>query len=464
MIQLEGKYNKDCKILIDEIDENTLSQIMDILNQPVSEGVPVRIMPDTHFGSGICIGFTMPLTNMVNPQHLGVDLGCGMLNAKFDGTTKMDLEKIDKAIRKAVPMGFETHKSTQFKNIPFDKVQMTIDRFAVKFNKKFGTDYQTPTYNEKWLSEKLKTINIDETKFWFSIGTLGGGNHYIEIGKDNSNNYWVSVHSGSRNFGLKIADYWTNVAKGKVIVASQEYNIERDNIIANTVPKNYIPKKLQELKAKYGLGINKEYLTGVDMFNYLTDAIFAKLYAEWNRETMLEAIKNVLGVKNFTDVISTVHNYVSDNDMIIRKGAISCNKDEVVVIPLNMRDGTIIAKGKGNSDWNNSGPHGAGRIMSRTEAKGKVDLKDFQKTMKDVYSTSVCKATLDESPFAYKSSDMIKNSITDTAEIIDIIKPVLNIKDASNSMSWKERKAKKRADEQRKKERKEKSFRKMKRY
>jgi len=464
MIELKGKYNKDCKIFIDDVETEAISLIQSILDQPASEDVPVRIMCDTHTGKGIVIGFTMPLTHLLDPAWIGVDIGCGVLMASFPTTYKMDLEKIDIAIRERVPMGFNIHESRIFSNIPFEEVQKIADEFTKNFNEKFGTSYVAPTYNEKWLDKKLKDVKIDPSKFWNAIGTMGGGNHMIEVGKsDTYNKYWVTIHSGSRNFGLKIADYWTNVANGKIKNVPTEYNIELDNIIQNTIPKSDIPKKMKELKEKYGFGVDKKYLEGDNLIGYLWDMIFAQQYAMWNRQTMLEQVKKALKIKNFDEVFDTTHNYVNFRDFMIRKGAISSYIGEKMAIPLNMRDDVMICEGKSNSDFNFSAPHGAGRLMSRSKAKESVDLKDFQKTMKGVYSTSVCKSTLDEAPFAYKSSEMIEQAIEPTATVLEKIKPVLNIKDKSEGMSWKERKAKKKKDQDRKKERRDKSFRNMKR-
>jgi len=464
VLELKGKYNKDCKIFVDEVEQEAISLIQSILDKQVSDGVPVRIMPDVHAGKGITIGFTMPMTDMLSPNYVGVDIGCGMLSARFSGQVSMDLEKVDIAIREKVPMGFNTHEERIMTEIPFNEVQKIADDFTKNYNEKFGTSYVAPTYNEKWLDKKLKDVKIDPTKFWMSIGTLGGGNHFIEIGKsDVSNSYWVTIHSGSRNFGLKIADYWNNVANGKVKNVPKEYNIELDNLIQNTVPKSDIPKKMKELKEKYGFGIDKEFLQGDNLMGYLYDMIFAQQYATWNREVMLNSIKKALKIKKFEEVINTIHNFVDFKDFVIRKGAVASYKGEKLIIPFNMRDGILVCEGKSNEDWNNSAPHGAGRLMSRSKAKESVDLKDFKRTMKGVYSTSVCKSTLDEAPFAYKSSEMIEQAIEPTATILEKIKPILNIKDKSEGMSWKERRKKKKKDVQRKTERKQMAYRKMKR-
>ena len=455
MIELKGKYS-DAKIFIDDIESGVYEQVYAIINSHSSNGLKVRIMPDTHQGSGICIGFTMELGNELTPAWVGVDLGCGMISARFSGDYKLNLEEIDTLIRKSIPMGFEVHDSTVFKNIPFDEVQKIANIFTEKYNEKFKTSYVAPIYSEKWLVKKLKDIDMDAVKFSHAIGTLGGGNHFIEIGKSTTyGDYWVTVHSGSRNFGLKIADYWTNVARGKVTVASDEYNKELQNILMTTVPKSDIPKKLKELKDKFKVGINKEFLMGDNLMGYLYDMIFAQQYALWNRTTMLEIIKGVLGVKKFDEVINTIHNYVDFNDFIIRKGAISSLKGQKMIIPFNMRDGILLCEGKSNSDWNNSAPHGAGRLMSRTEAKNKIDMEKFKRSMKGIYSTSVTRETLDESPMAYKSAEVIEKAIEPTATIIDRIVPILNIKDSGKSESWKERKlAKKKRELDRDSERK----------
>jgi len=441
MLEIKGKYT-DAKIFIDNVEDGLFEQIYSVINSPASKGLKVAIQCDCHVGAQICVGFTMELGTMLTPNWIGVDIGCGMLSARFSDTYKLNLEEIDTEIRRRIPMGFEVHDTTIFKDIPFGEVQRIADIFATKFNEKFGTSYTAPTYNEKWLEKKLKDIDMDAAKFHHAIGTLGSGNHFAEIGRsDTYGDYWVTFHSGSRNFGLKIADYWNNVANRKVRVASSDYNKEMDEIVLKTVPKSDIPKKLRELKDKYKMGIDKEFLMGDDLIGYLFDMVFAQQYAVWNRETMLNIFKDIVGISKFDEIISTTHNYVDFNDFIIRKGAIASYKGQKMIIPFNMRDGILLCEGKSNEDWNFSAPHGAGRLMSRSEAKKKVDLDKFKKSMEGIYSTSVGKETLDESPFAYKDSKIIEEAIEPTATIIDRIIPILNIKDCGKSESWKERKA-----------------------
>jgi len=439
MIELKGKYNKDCKIFIDDIEEGVYTLVQAILDQKVSENVKVRIMPDVHVGKNICIGFCMPVTNMLNPNHIGVDIGYGMLSARFSGSYKIDLEKFDIAVKMNVPMGFNVHENAVFETIPFNDVQIVADKFISEYNKKFGTTYSSPQYNEKWLSKKLKDIRIDENKFWKALGTLGSGNHFQELGIDSNGDYWITIHSGSRNFGLKVADYWNNIANSNMKITPDTYNKELDNIKQNTFPKNLIPKKIQELKETYTIGVNKEYLQGDDMIGYLFDMIFAQKYAEWNRSTMLNIVQKILNVDKFDEVISTTHNYIDTKDLIIRKGAISSYVGQKMIIPFNQKDGILICEGKSNEDWLNSGPHGSGRKESRSKAKEKYSVEEVKKSMKGIYTTSVCKETVDESVFAYKDSELIEKLIEPTATILDRIKPIWNVKDTGKQISWKER-------------------------
>lgn len=359
MLEIKGEYGKDCKIFIDEVETSAMSTIYGILNHPVSEGKKVRIMPDVHDGVDIVIGFTMPLGDMVNPNHIGVDIGCGVLTAELP-ELKYSLQEIDERIRKVIPMGF-THRQEA-------KIIGSLPNGIEQTCKKLGLDY----------GGVLK-----------QIGTLGGGNHYIEIG-ESKGRYFLSIHSGSRNFGLQVCKYH----------AKQAQNHQ----------KGY------------------SYLTGDAMVEYISDMKVAQEFALLNRQTMLHDILEAIGQKTKVLSFDTIHNYIDMQRMIIRKGAISAELGEKVAIPMNMRDGVLICVGKGNEDWNFSAPHGAGRIMSRSAAKKAVNIEDFKNTMSEVYSSSVNEATLDESPFAYKDMNTILECIKDTVEVVDIVKPILNIK------------------------------------
>ena len=249
-----------------------------------------------------------------------------------------------------------------------------------------------------------------------------------------------------------------------MFIPTKEYNDALTDLKLNTVPKSDIPRKARELKQKFAFGVEKEYLSGDNLMGYFFDMIFAQQYAVWNRITMLGLIKKAIGIKRYDEEIHAIHNYVDFKDFIIRKGAIASYVGQKMVIPFNMRDGILICEGKSNDDWNFSAPHGAGRIMSRGKAKEFVDLKDYQKVMKGIYSTSVCRSTIDESPFAYKNPDTIEKAIEPTATILERVKPVLNIKDKSEGETWQERKAKEKKAKQLKRERDEIAFLKMKRF
>lgn len=362
MLELAGEYCKDCKVFIDDVEASAYSTIYKILNHPVSLGKKIRIMPDVHNGVDIVIGFTMPLGDMVNPNHIGVDIGCGVLTAEIS-PLKQSLEEVNKKIRDVIPMGFSHREKA--------RISFEMPNGLESVCKKIGLDY----------GDVLK-----------QTGTLGGGNHYIEIGVGKEGKTYLSIHSGSRNFGLQVCKYHA--------------------------------KQAQNHQSGYS------YLKGDTMNDYLEDMKIAQQFAFLNRFTILSEIKEALNLTmDFRcDLFDTVHNYIDFNRNIIRKGAISAEAGELLAIPMNMRDGVLICIGKGNEDWNYSAPHGAGRVLSRSAAKSVVNIDYFKDAMKGIYSTSVNKDTLDESPFAYKKMETIVECINDTVEIIDIVKPTLNIK------------------------------------
>ncbi|MFP4403895.1 MAG: RtcB family protein [Candidatus Woesearchaeota archaeon] len=444
MIELKGKYNKDCKIFADDVEPEAISLIQSILDQPLSKGVPVRIQSDVHSGKGAVIGFTMPLTDMIDPGMIGVDLSCGIIAGTFKPDKPFDLEKIDKEIRKVIPMGFNTNETPIVREFPFDEAQKDVDLFVTAFNKKFNTNYTAPKYDEKWLSKKLKQIGMDEKVFWNSCGTLGGGNHYNELGVNELGEHMYSIHSGSRNFGLKIANYHMNQSKKQVNFSQEEYAKKLDNIVQNTENKKDIPKLIKSLKEEMNVGVNRQFLQGEFLIDYLFDTIFANQYARLNRRLMLEQAQKVLKVKKFDNIIETVHNYIdfSDDSFMIRKGAISAKKDEIVLIPISMKFGTLLCKAKGNPDYNYSLNHGAGRLLSRSKAKEMISLEQMQESMKGIYC-QLNKNVIDESCFAYKRPEFIMESIQPNADIISIYTPILNLKDIGKGNSWKEKKEEK---------------------
>lgn len=433
MIELKGKYNQDCKIFLEEVEEGAIELVQNILNHEISEGVQVRIMPDTHVGKGIVIGFTMPMTTMVNPNYIGVDIGCSVtshkLNKRFDVA---ELPQIDKKIRKAVPMGYEIRKGKDFNYWWVDEYMQTVtdnvNQFIDQWNIRFSEDKPAMTIDREYIAELCKKIGTGEKMFYNSVGSLGGGNHFIEIGESTKDGaHYLTIHSGSRNFGLKVCNYHAK----KMVAAKfrpQEYHDEFKDITQNTIPTSDIPIKLAELNERYGVGKKELLLKGDDMYEYLVDMVIAQTYAEFNHRTMAHSIFVGLRDVEAVDMIHSKHNFIDPQDWIIRKGAIRAYEGERMIIPFNMRDGLLICEGKSNADWNCSAPHGAGRILARNQAFKTLDMEEFEKEMEGVYSTSVCKSTLDEAPMAYKDKDVIINAIQDTAVILDTVKPILNIK------------------------------------
>ncbi len=403
-VELQGKYG-EAKVFTKDLEDGAKEQIIKLLDQDFIEGSKVRIMPDVHQGMGCVIGFTADMGDKVIPNIVGVDIGCGMLTVDL-GNIDIDLPRLDKIIYNKIPSGNKVHNEKKYK---FDRLQEL-----------------------HCLREVKNTRRIER-----SIGTLGGGNHFIEIGIDDRKNKYLVIHSGSRNLGKQVAEIYQRLAID-LCSGKEEFFIKKEEIIRtykeegrrkeiNKVLKD-LEKQYKGLEAKYPKDLC--YLTGQYRDRYLHDMKICQEYASTNRMVMADIILRSLLKKEIEDFnyFETVHNYIDFEDNIIRKGAISAYKDEKILIPINMRDGSIIAIGKGNPDWNYSAPHGAGRLMSRSTAKEDLNLEDFKKSMEGIYSTSVGKATLDESPFAYKPIETIIESIADTAELISIIKPIYNYK------------------------------------
>lgn len=400
---------KDLKIFTKNIEQEAIEQIELLLKQEPFKDCKVRIMPDVHAGKGCVIGFTADLGNKVIPNIVGVDIGCGMLCVEL-GNIDLDLKKLDKIINDVIPAG---------RNVREQKI--------LNFNE----------INNLHCLRELKDIK----KFNKAIGTLGGGNHFIEVDVDEDNNKYLVIHTGSRNLGKQVADYYQNLAI-ELCSGKEEMYQKKEEIIKNYKKqgrKSEIQKALKKLEKEYKdnkPNLPKElcYLEGKYREMYLHDMKICQRYAELNRWHIAEQILN----NYFEDCLSmifeiegsfeTVHNYIAFDDNIVRKGAISAKEGERVLIPINMRDGSIIAIGKGNNDWNKSAPHGAGRIMSRTKAKETFKLEEFKESMKNIYSTSVVEETIDEAPFVYKSMQEIIDNIQDTVEIERIIKPIYNFK------------------------------------
>ncbi len=403
-MELRGNYGS-AKIYAKDLEDGAKEQILDLLNQSFIKDSNIRIMPDVHQGMGCVIGFTSDMGDKVIPNIVGVDIGCGMLTVEL-GDIDIDLPKLDKIIDNKIPSGKNVHESRKYK---FDKLQ------------------------ELHMFRELK----DTKRIERSIGTLGSGNHFIEIGVDSKGYKYLVIHSGSRNLGTQVAQFYQNLAVD-LCSGKEGYYKKREEIIEafkEKDKKKQIKAELQKLKEQYKdlkpkYPKNLCYLTGEYREKYLHDMKICQEYANLNREVMADIIISNLVEKSLKDFpyFQTVHNYINFKDNIVRKGAISAYKGEKVLIPINMRDGSIIAVGKGNKDWNFSAPHGAGRLLSRRDAKEKLNLDDFKEDMEGIYSTSVHQGTLDESPSAYKPIGDIIDYIDETVDIVDIIKPIYNFK------------------------------------
>lgn len=398
---------KNLKIFTKNIDEEALKQINELLDQDAFKDSKVRIMPDVHAGKGCVIGFTGNLGNKVIPNIVGVDIGCGMLCIEL-GNVELDLEKIDNIIRKYVPSGRNVHEKTQSKFVDLEKLHC------------------------------LKELKNNNDFLERSLGTLGSGNHFIEIDKDEDNNKYLVIHTGSRNLGKQVASIYQEKAI-KYCSYKKEMQEEKEKIkleYKKQGRKSEITAALIDVEKKYEgktkLPIDLCYLEGENREKYLHDMKICQEFARNNRLCIAKQILfnyfNIDNLDNNFKYFETIHNYISFEDNIIRKGAIAARSNERVLIPMNMRDGCIIGIGKGNDDWNKSAPHGAGRIMSRNKAKEVVKIDEYRKSMNGIYTTSVNKDTIDEAPMVYKPMQEIVDCIKDTVEIEKIIKPIYNFK------------------------------------
>ena len=431
MIELNGKYT-NAKIMIDDVEPQCISQITSFINHPAFTN-PVAIMPDTHAGKGSVIGFTMPMGDKIIPNTIGVDINCGVLSINIGKEIPMSKEDLEYKIRSKIPMGMNYHKKSiiDMKNsFPWKKVNAEAHNFMMSYYEKFGLEITPPKYDMSWFENKCKEIGCSVNRALTSIGTLGGGNHFIEVGKDLNDEYWFTIHSGSRNFGKCVCEYWQNIAAKKVKHNHTDKKLEELEEAKLNYNGKELFNKIKEIKSKYNFNINitgLEFLEGIEASGYLFDMIFTQAYADVNREYMSKIILDILNVDPI-EKIETKHNFIDFKDMIIRKGAIRSYIGEKFVLPFNMRDGILICEGLSNPEWNCSAPHGAGRIMSRSKAKKNITLETFKEQMKNVYSTSVCNSTLDEAPDAYKDSSIIENAIGDTATVLNRIVPIINLK------------------------------------
>ena len=405
MEQIIGRYCKDCVVYSDTLEQDARSIIYGFVNHKMFENSKIRIMPDVHAGNDIVVGFTVPFENHVNPDHIGGDIGCtvstSITTAKVN---KEQFEEIERLIRENVKFGLTAHETTVFK---------IAELYAHLKKRIYEASVALPEYvnnvemSEKGIKNMLDRIDMDGSTFFHQIGTVGSGNHFVEIGITSEGNYAITVHCGSRNFGQKVWKYW------KMIASNPQFKHP-------------------------AVG----YLVDEQMKGYITDMVIAQAYAEFNHITIHRIITDILrtvcGSFEITEQIITTHNYIDFKSRMIRKGAVASIKGEKLVIPFNMRDGLIVCEGKSNPEWNCSAPHGAGRLLSRSAAKELIDMEEYRESMKDIYSTSVQNDTIDESPMAYKDPKEILKAIEDTVEVLYFIKPVINMKNRSNDLTTEE--------------------------
>lgn len=407
MFELTGRYNTAKIFTNASVEDSTISQILSILNEESIQGSRIRIMPDCHAGAGCVVGTTMTIQDSVIPNLVGVDIGCGMLAVRLR-ETKIDLDALDATIRVHVPAG--------------------------------AAVWDDPIYSVDYLDELLcdhKKARLKPELAAKSLGTLGGGNHFIEVDEDASGQLWLVIHSGSRHIGIEVCDFYQKSAYEDLTYLANHGNIQTKSAelieklraegrekeistILTAFRKNYTEKKPTT-------PFDMAYCTGKLMEDYLHDMGIVQYHAGRNRRLIADAIIRAMGLTE-EESFDTIHNYIDLESRILRKGSISAKLGERVLIPMNMRDGSLIAIGNGNEDWNFSAPHGAGRLFSRGDAKRLISLEEYQEAMVGIYTSCVGYGTIDESPMAYKPMEQILDVIQDTVDVVDIIKPVYNFK------------------------------------
>lgn len=396
MLEIRGKFNT-AKVFTDIIDEDSIRQVYELSNQSFAEGAKIRMMPDVHAGAGCVIGTTMTITDRVVPNMVGVDIGCGMETVRIKGR-KLEVEQLDKLIKFNIPSGFDIREKQH-------------------------------RYAEKARLEELRCaeqVNLDRA--YRSLGTLGGGNHFIEADKGEDGIYIV-IHSGSRHLGVEVAKFYQKRA-------IEELKHSGDADVRKLIDEMKLQGREKEIEAavrehnsqaKKAVPDHLAYVYGTAFDDYIHDMKIVQEFAMLNRKAMMDEIVRGMKLK-VEDEFTTIHNYIDTEKMIVRKGSVSAQSGERLIIPINMRNGSLICIGKGNDDWNCSAPHGAGRLFSRSQAKQNFTVSEYKKQMSGIYSTTINQSTLDECPMAYKSMDDIVKNIGDTVEITEVIKPIYNFK------------------------------------
>ncbi len=397
MISIKGKHN-EAICYCDELEDTARAQISTLCNQIDFSPCKIRIMPDVHAGMGCTIGTTMSIVDKIVPGMVGVDIGCGMESVLLE-EDHVDLQLLDLAIHKHVPSGRSIHNTP---HPQADRIDLTTLRCA-------------------------KQVNLGRARL--SVGSLGGGNHFIELNKGSDGQLYLVIHSGSRHLGKEVADYYQKQAFDSLHGSLERNSAQLIEELKAANRHQEIGPFLEEQKAKRSALPPKEltYVSGALFDDYLHDMKIVQQFARINRQAMAESILNAMGLREKSR-FTTIHNYVDTDKMMLRKGAVSAQLGESLLIPINMRDGSLVCRGKGNADWNNSAPHGAGRLMSRTAAQKQLSMEDYQQQMEGIYTSSVSQATLDEAPMAYKSMESIVKHITPTVDIVDRIIPLYNFK------------------------------------
>lgn len=440
MIELKGKYTT-AKIFAETIEDEVYSQVYDIINCKAFEGQTVVCMPDVHVGASGPCGLVATIGEYVCPEHIGVDIGCSVSMMFLDKKIPTDkYAEFERRIKNKIPFGFNLHNHTIIDYKEFYKFLTTGFNKYRNYWPEMLMDLPNQV-TEKWVTEQLKRLGMDEGVFYKSLGTVGGGNHFCEYDEQKDGDLaGITIHFGSRNFGVKVCKYWmgkTNSPLTKDAIKEYTKEFKAEYIDTHTDKngrrdmtgfKDALNKYLETKKE----GHIKGYLNGDNLKGYLCDMCFAQLYARFNHMTVLKIIKELLNKYGIKDLMTTTttHNFIDLHDHTLRKSAIRAYKGEEILVPFNMRDGVAVCEGLSNSEWLNSCAHGAGRKMSRSKAKEKVSMKEFEESMKDVYSTTVCRGTIDESPQAYKDTDEIKNLIQETCKIKFMMIPKINIKAA----------------------------------
>ncbi|MGB9953494.1 RtcB family protein [Haloarcula sp. Atlit-120R] len=483
VLELTGEHTT-ARVMVDDeslVESGCREQIETLIDHPAFTE-PVRIMPDTHWGAGAPIGFTMPLGDRVVPNIVGVDVGCGMAATNLGPDLPLEDEERERRVREAVPMGRNVHDYDDavhlVEEFPFERANRVFEQFDAAYAERFGehidpVEFDFDGYDEEYFESLCDRVLADQRQgmgyIIKSAGTLGGGNHFIEFGQAReSGDYWLVIHSGSRYLGKSVAEYWQSTATDRRTIGEireqipEEYveylKFDPDTVesrdlyawVTGGMGESYIRKERlrreldgSEIEDAFdALGqvqdaihssddedrnTDLDWLEGREAHGYLVDMLFAQQYARWNRDLMSDAVCDALGIDP-VDRFQSIHNYIDFRDLTIRKGATPARDGQRLLVPFNMADGSIIARGKGNDEYHQTAPHGAGRVMSRRQAHSEVDMDEFAAAMDGIYSESVIEGVRDEAPMAYKDADAILSAIQPTAEVVEYVDAVHNLK------------------------------------